>query len=73
VAEIRNPTAECRKNDEAGTRIEATRTAFGKGERRKVRIARRLRAETTMMLGWIAEGLGMGSATMVAHCLRQKR
>jgi REP element-mobilizing transposase RayT len=44
-----------------------------KGARRKVRIARRLRAETTMTLGWIAERLRMGSASMVTHCLRQER
>jgi len=44
-----------------------------KGARRKVRIARRLRAETTMTLGWIAERLRMGSASMVSHCLRQER
>lgn len=44
-----------------------------KGARRKVRIARRLRAETTMTLSWIAERLRMGSASMVTHCLRQQR
>ena len=44
-----------------------------KGERSKVRIAHRLRAETTMTLAWIEERLRMGSASMVAHCLRQER
>jgi REP element-mobilizing transposase RayT len=43
-----------------------------KGHRRKVQMARRLRAETTMSLNWIAERLAMGSASMVTHCLRQK-
>jgi REP element-mobilizing transposase RayT len=43
-----------------------------KGHRRKVQMARRLRAETTMSLKWIAERLAMGSASMVTHCLRQK-
>jgi REP element-mobilizing transposase RayT len=43
-----------------------------KGHRRKVPMARRLRAETTMSLKWIAERLAMGSASMVTHCLRQK-
>jgi REP element-mobilizing transposase RayT len=43
-----------------------------KGHRRKVQMARRLRAETTMSLQWIAERLAMGSASMVTHCLRQK-
>ena len=32
----------------------------------------RLRAETTMSLKWIAEHVGMGSVSMVAHCLREK-
>lgn len=43
-----------------------------KGDSEKVRIARRLRAETTMSRKWIAERLCMGSTSMVAHCLRQK-
>jgi REP element-mobilizing transposase RayT len=43
-----------------------------KGHRRKVQMARRLRAETTMSLKWMAERLAMGSASMVTHCLRQK-
>jgi putative transposase len=43
-----------------------------KGHRQKVQMARRLRAETTMSLKWIAERLAMGSASMVTHCLRQK-
>jgi REP element-mobilizing transposase RayT len=43
-----------------------------KGHRRKVQMARRLRAETTMSLKWIAERLAMGSASMVTHCLRQR-
>jgi putative transposase len=40
-----------------------------KGDPGKARIARRLRAETTMSLKWIAERLHMGSASMVKHCL----
>jgi putative transposase len=44
-----------------------------KGDFDKVRIARRLRAETTMSRKWIAERLRMGSASMVAHCLRQTK
>ena len=44
-----------------------------KGHRRKVQMARRLRAETTMSLKWIAGRLAMGSGSMVTHCLRQKR
>ena len=44
-----------------------------KGHRWKVQMARRLRAETTMSLKWIAGRLAMGSGSMVTHCLRQKR
>ena len=41
-----------------------------KGDPCKVATARRLRRETTMTLQWIARRLGMGSASMVSHCLR---
>jgi len=44
-----------------------------KGDEGKVRIARRLRTETTMSMKWIAERLRMGSVSMVAHCLRLMR
>ncbi len=40
-----------------------------KGDPEKVAIARRLRAETTVTLEWIAERLGMGSKTYLAHLL----
>ena len=40
-----------------------------KGEKRKIRIARRLREETTMTLKWIAERLNMGTWTHVANRL----
>ena len=40
-----------------------------KGDRRKVRIARRLRQETTMTLKWIAERLRMGTWTHVTNRL----
>ena len=43
-----------------------------KGDARKVAIARRLRRESTMTLRWIAQRLGMGSASMVSHCLRRE-
>jgi hypothetical protein len=32
----------------------------------------RARRETIVTLGWIAERLRMGSASMVVHCLRQQ-
>lgn len=40
-----------------------------KGDKRKVRIAKRLRTETTMTLKWIAERLNMGTWTHVANRL----
>ena len=43
-----------------------------KGDVQKARVARRLREETTMTLGWIAERLAMGSASTVAQALRIK-
>jgi len=41
-----------------------------KGDPEKVKIARRLRRETTMTLEWIAKQLAMGVAGYVANCLR---
>ena len=40
-----------------------------KGDAAKVAIARRLRRETTMTLGWIAQRLRMGARTHLAHLL----
>lgn len=40
-----------------------------KGDKRKIRIAKRLRAETTMTLKWIGEQLNMGTWTHVANRL----
>jgi len=40
-----------------------------KGHVKKVRIARRLRQETTMTLQWIAERLQIGTKTHLAHLL----
>ena len=44
-----------------------------KGDERKLRIARRLREETTMTLAWIAERLRMGTKTHLAHLLYWQR
>jgi REP element-mobilizing transposase RayT len=41
-----------------------------KGDKHKVALARRLRAETTMSLAWIAEHLEMGSWSYVSNLLR---
>ena len=38
----------------------------------KIKIARRLRSETTMTWGWIAAHLHMGSVGYAAQCLRQR-
>ena len=43
-----------------------------KGDPEKVRIARRLRHETTMTLAWIAQRLGMGVWTYVSNLLGAK-
>jgi len=40
-----------------------------KGDPVKVKIAQRLRAETTMTSGWIAERLAMGTKGHLAHLL----
>jgi hypothetical protein len=42
-----------------------------KGDPQKVQIARRLRAETTMTLDWIAEHLSMGAGDSLANRLRK--
>ncbi len=43
-----------------------------KGDKGKVRTARRLRQETTMSLKWIAQRLHMGSWTYVSKLLNEK-
>ena len=40
-----------------------------KGDPGKVAIAQRLRRETTVTLGWVAERLRMGTKTHLAHLL----
>lgn len=44
-----------------------------KGDAQKLRIARRLRRETTMTLGWIAGRLNMGAAGSLANMLRRAK
>ena len=44
-----------------------------KGDRRKVRIAARLRRETTMSWNWIATRLAMGTSGYAANCVRASR
>jgi REP element-mobilizing transposase RayT len=68
-------TAEAKANrivaEELGRRKwkEADLAARRKGEPGKVEIARRLRAETTMTLSWIAQRLHSGTKTHLAHLL----
>ena len=52
---------------------EAELQARRKSDKNKVAIARRLRAETTMTLKWIAEHLWMGSWNNVSNVLAAKR
>ena len=40
-----------------------------KGDPKKVKIALRLRRETTMTLAWIAQRLSMGTKTYLTHLL----
>jgi putative transposase len=44
-----------------------------KGDGEKIKMAERLRCETTMTLAWIAERLGMGTKTHLAHLLYWKQ
>jgi hypothetical protein len=44
-----------------------------KGDREKIKMAERLRCETTMTLAWIAERLRMGTKTHLAHLLYWKQ
>ena len=43
-----------------------------KGDKEKVKLARRLRAQTTMTLAWIAQRLRMGSWTSTANLIYEK-
>ncbi len=52
---------------------QATLRQARKGDQRKVRVAARLRKETTMSLKWIAQRLEMGSWTYVSNLLGAKR
>ncbi len=48
-------------------------TRWRKGDKRKVRIALRLRRETTMTLKWMAEQLAMGTWANVARRLYEAK
>ena len=44
-----------------------------KGDKQKVKMALRLKRETTMTLQWIAERLGMGHASRVSQAVARMR
>jgi hypothetical protein len=44
---------------------------LGKGDPQKIKIASRLRQETTMTWDWIAQSLAMGASAYAANCVRQ--
>ncbi|MHB8519444.1 MAG: hypothetical protein ACYDH9_01680 [Limisphaerales bacterium] len=52
---------------------EAELRTRSKGDAEKVAVAARLRAETTMTVGWIAERLGMGSRGYLNQPLYRRR
>jgi hypothetical protein len=52
---------------------ESQLTRRRKGDRHKVAPARRLRAETTTSLAWIAERMQMGSWSYVSNLLRKTK
>jgi hypothetical protein len=51
--------------------VEKVLGLYPKGDRRKVKIARRLRQEKTMTLKWVADRLKMGTWTHVTNRLYQ--
>ena len=53
-------------------RTETDLATWRKGETGKVRIARRLRRETTVSKRWIAAALAMGSVSNVTFCLNTR-
>ena len=52
---------------------EADLKTTSKGDPTKVAMAARLRAETTMTVGWIAERLGTGTRGHLNHLLYRQR
>ena len=56
---------ELKRNGLASAQLSGLR----KGDQRKIRIAKRLRKETTMSMKWIAQRLGMGTAGYLANLL----
>ncbi len=56
-----------------GRRQEAELKTRPKGDPVKVALAARLRAETTMTVGWIAERLAMGTREYLNHLLYRRR
>ena len=57
----------------AGRRKKADLKTRPKGDSLKVALAARLRTETTMTMGWIAERLAMGTRGYLNHLLYRRR
>jgi hypothetical protein len=75
----RAETAEAQAEDIIAAELKRRRWAEAdlktrpKGDAAKLALAARLRAETTMTVGWIAERLGMGSRGYLNHLLYRRR
>jgi hypothetical protein len=54
------------------TEMETDLAVQRKGDKEKVKLARRLRAQTTMTLGWIAQRLRMGRWTYTVNLIYEK-
>jgi hypothetical protein len=63
AAGVLSPEGPIQKTGEAGL------ISLPKGDPDKLRIALRLRQETTMTLAWVAQRLHMGTRTHLAHLL----
>lgn len=68
----RNPHILSEELQKLGWDLEALKPRR-KGNPEKIKIARRLRSQTTMTLAWTAQHLSMGAPGSPANCLRDKR
>ena len=70
----KRPGASCGRNSGGvGGWREEELARMRKGDQVEVKLAQRLRRETTMSLKWIARRLQMGSWTYVSNLLHEKR
>ena len=73
VTDSSKPRASLWQGGLASSRLVTTFQARRKGDNEKVKMAKRLRGETTMRLSWIAQRLAMGVAGCAAQRLRQTK